>query len=62
MNQAVTACKVVLFTLDVNKLLLGQRLAVNGIGSILGDVLLDEAAFKHLVGNRRDARVLRYLV
>lgn len=49
-------------TLDVDKLLLGQRLPVNGIGSILCDVLLYETAFKYLVGDWRDTWVFRYLV
>lgn len=49
-------------TFDVYELLLGQRLSVHRVRPILCDVLLDQPAFKHLVGHRRDARVLWHFI
>jgi len=55
-------CTYVSTTFDVDELLLGQRLAVHRVGSVLRDVLLDEPPLEHLVGHGGDARVLRDLV
>lgn len=49
-------------TFNIDKLFLGQWLPIHRVCPILDDVLLDEPALKHLVGHRRNARVLWELV
>lgn len=50
------------FTFDIYELLLRQGLAIHWVRPILGDILLDQPALKHLVRHRGDAWVLRHLV
>lgn len=49
-------------TLDVDELLLGQRLVVDRVGAVLRDVLLDQPPLVDVVGDGRHARVLGDLV
>lgn len=51
-----------LLTLDVDELLLGQGLPVDGVCSILSDVLLYQPALEDLVRDGRQAGPLRDLV
>lgn len=60
-NECFASC-CLWFTFDIYELLLGQRLSIHWVRPILSDVLLDQPALKHLVGHRRDARVLWDLV
>lgn len=50
------------FTFDIYELLLRQGLAIHRVRPILGDILFDQPALKHLVRHRGDAWVLRHLV
>lgn len=61
-NHTILTVALRYFTFDIYELLLRQGLAIHRIRPILGDVLLDQPALKHLVGHRGDARVLRNLV
>lgn len=51
-----------LATFDVDELLLGEGLVVDGVGAVLGDVLLNQPPFVDMVGDRGDAGVLGHLV
>lgn len=69
MHVEITALKngasrgfICFYTLDIDELLLRQRLAVDGVGSILRYIFLNQTPLEHLIGHRRDTGMLRHLV